>query len=556
MATNDGFHHFRSIEAISPETGQFRRASSPTYTVATRPDAVETTGGVSDAPAAHTVESGRGLGGALIRHLPFAAGRATVTQRYGDEAHPRPPPLGRLMASTDISSSIGGAVCDVMQLCPSLSRRSARCAARSGHAAVPDARPLRGGRGKRWDEASIRAVLVELLADHEVWPTCEEFAAMGAKHLREVIGRGRGAKWWAAEVGLPGGDRPRGGVRRWTEELIRATLTEFLKGRTTWPNWPEFNAAGLHAFREALRHYGGPEHWAQEMGVTLERPARPFRAPRPRPAPPPIDTWPLWTEARIASELATFLGARREWPRHAEFVEAGQKRLYQAVLRHGGTRRWARRMRVKRVKRHGGGGRLWTDDRIERELAKFLGDRDAWPASGDFEAAGKRQLLNAVRRYGGVARWAKRLGVKRRVPRRGRRSRRQRSTRPTERTRWDDARIEAAIAPLVRELGRWPTKTEFQRAGLRPALSAVYDHGGGETWRRRLGVAAKPFDGPLPTRRHWDQARVELELREFLRGRTGWPTYSEFKAAGAGALYSAVCRYGGLEQWRQRVGFD
>jgi hypothetical protein len=353
-------------------------------------------------------------------------------------------------------------------------------------------------------------------------------------------------------MGLPGGDRPRGGIRRWTEQRIRATLTEFLGTRTTWPTWPEFNAAGLHAFREALRYYGGPERWAAEMGVTLEPPARPFRAPRPRPPSPPAGTWPLWSEERIAIELAAFLGDRRDWPRHAEFVGAGHKQLYHAVLFHGGSQMWAQRMGVEWVNRHG--GRAWTDEHIERELRKFLRNRDAWPPAAVFEAARKQSLLVAVRRHGGVALWAERFGIARRKQRAGR-SRRKRQTRPTRRTRWTDARIEKAIVPLVRKLGRWPTKAEFHRAGLRSALSAVYDHGGGEAWRRHLGVEAKPFSGPLPNRQRWDEARVEAELREFCRGRTDWPTYSEFKAAGASALYSAVCRYGGLDYWRQRVGF-
>jgi hypothetical protein len=418
---------------------------------------------------------------------------------------------------------------------------------------VPDVRALRSGRGKRWDEDSIRAALDELLAGREVWPTCEEFAAIGAKHLREVIGRGRGARWWAAEMGLPGGDRPSGGVRRWNEERIRATLTEFLAGRTTWPSWSEFNAAGLHAFREALRYYGGPERWAREMGVTLEAPARPFRSPRPRPAAPAIDTWPQWTDERIASELAAFLAGRRDWPRHVEFVEADRKRLYQAILRHGGTRRWAKRMGAARVKRHGGSGRVWTDERIERELAEFLDGSDVWPTASDFVAAGKSTLLGAVRRHGGVARWAKRLAIKRPARRNGR-SRRGTKRARTAQGRWDDSRIEAAIAPLVVKLGRWPTKSEFQRAGLGSALAAVYDHGGGDTWRARLGVAAKPFDGPLPDRRRWDEGRVDVELRAFCRGRTAWPTYTEFRESGRGALYGAVCRHGGLDYWRGRVG--
>jgi hypothetical protein len=69
-------------------------------------------------------------------------------------------------------------------------------------------------RRTRWDERSIRAELSLFVAGRDVWPTYDEFVAAGHKRLRDAIGRYRGPQWWATEVGLPGGDRGRGGVRR------------------------------------------------------------------------------------------------------------------------------------------------------------------------------------------------------------------------------------------------------------------------------------------------------------------------------------------------------
>jgi hypothetical protein len=416
----------------------------------------------------------------------------------------------------------------------------------------PGVRTLGSGRGRRWDDGSIRAALTELLGEREDWPTCDEFEAMGAKYLREVIGRGRGAAWWAREMGLRGGDRPGGGVRRWTEPQIRATLTGFLRGRSTWPSWPEFNAAGLHAFREALRHYGGPERWAVEMGVTLEPPARPFRPAKSRKTTTPASDWPLWSDERIQQELQAFLAGRPDWPRHREFVEGGRKRLYTAILQHGGTERWATRMRVRRVAHPGGSGRLWTDDRIRDALAAFLEGRTHWPASTEFNAAGQQRLLAAIRRHGGTAHWTKVTAIKPRLRERERAD----SSRTAAAALWDDERIEAAIAPLVRRLGRWPTRGEFDRAGLGPARSAVYRHGGSNVWRERLGVQDGPAKAPAARARHWDERRIETELRRFCRRRRRWPTYSDFLAAGQRRLYNAASRHGGLQYWRTRLGFD
>lgn len=410
--------------------------------------------------------------------------------------------------------------------------------------------------------------LTDFLQGWEVWPTYEQFIQGGGKGLREALARIGGVQYWAKEMGLPGGDRPLGGVRHWTNDAIRAALANFFGDRPDWPSQREFDEAGLHALREALRHYGGPERWAREMSVVLApEMARSTARPRPpvaKPADKSPRKWPLWHEQRIAAELEVFLRGRYEWPRHREFVETGRKGLYQAVLSHGGTHEWARRMGVKWVKRYGGLARYWTEERVRDGLAGFLDGRGHWPTASEFVQEGESRLLRGVRSTGGVERWAAEFGLRKATPsghadarQTGRQARSPgaKNSGPTRRL-WDDERIETAIAPLVGELGRWPTKSEFQRPGLRVALSAVYDHGGSALWQKRLGVSRKPFKGPLPDSRRWTDERVETELREFCRGRTTWPGQREFQARGAAALYHAACTHGGAQLWRERLGLQ
>ncbi len=52
----------------------------------------------------------------------------------------------------------------------------------------------------------------------------------------------------------------------------------------------------------------------------------------------------------------------------------------------------------------------------------------------------------------------------------------------------------------------------------------------------------------------WTDAVIEAELREFLKGRATWPTPSEFRSAGQGALYAAATKAGGVARWRRIVG--
>lgn len=138
-----------------------------------------------------------------------------------------------------------------------------------------------------------------------------------------------------------------------------------LGGRGDWPSVQEFDTAGLHAFREALRHHGGPARWSREMGVSWSPPAggsaagegssaatRQGASTR-QGAADVRSAWPKWTEESVEAALVRFLDGRRDWPRYREFVYAGHKGLYQAVLKHGGSRAWAQRTGVAWVDRRG-----------------------------------------------------------------------------------------------------------------------------------------------------------------------------------------------------------
>lgn len=416
--------------------------------------------------------------------------------------------------------------------------------------------------GRPWDEDSIRSELTEFLDGWEVWPTYEEFVKRGAKGLRDALYRFGGVEYWAGEMGLPGGNRAPGGVRHWTDDAIRGTLAEFFGRREDWPTQREFDEAGLHALREALRHYGGPERWAKEMGVVLpDDVARSTARPRPpaEAADRPPRKWPPWDEQRIAAELERFLHGRTEWPLHREFVEAGHKQLYQAVLRNGGTDEWAHRMRVKKIERRGGKPSAWTEQRVREELAVLLDGRDTWPTTAEFEKEGQRSLLGGIAKTGGTEKWVREFGLPRARSTRDTRRRHggSKGTTPAATRRlWDEERIERTIGPLVKELGRWPTKSEFRDAGLRAALSAVYDHGGRAYWQKRLGAAPSPFNGQVRDRTRWTEQRIEKELRKLCKRRTTWPAHSEFQAKGASVLYSAICRHGGTEVWRKRLGLQ
>jgi hypothetical protein len=382
---------------------------------------------------------------------------------------------------------------------------------------------------RRWTEESIRAALSPLLKDRTTWPTYDEFISAGAKGLRDAVARIHGAEWWASEMSVAGGDRRQGGVRRWSDATIRVALTDFLGDRSAWPTHREFQRAGHGGLYEVLRFHGGARRWAEEMGVA---------APRSMRARPTSN----WTDHRVARELATFLGDRVEWPRHLEFVAAGQRGLYDAASRSGGPEIWARRMGVRYIRRRGGPPVYWAETRIRERLGILLSGRDRWPTRAEFEAVGETRLLAAIHRRGQTERWQVEFGV----------AGTPRVVAPRARARprlWTDAAITDAISPLIHALGRWPTQGEFRGAGLIPALAAVYRYGGSEHWQRQFGVTARQ----VPDRTRWTEQSIDRELRRVCRGRAEWPSPREFKDLGEMALYNAASKRGGIDKWRRRL---
>jgi hypothetical protein len=183
----------------------------------------------------------------------------------------------------------------------------------------------------------------------------------------------------------------------------------------------------------------------------------------------------------------------------------------------------------------------WTEERVRQELREFLAGRDEWPSAADFALAGRRSLRDMVYRFGGSRRWARELGVS--YPER----------RPGYAVRWTDARIRDELAPFLASRRMWPSRKEFEAAGLKPLRDALGRTGGIERWSAEFGLALP--DLRRGSHRVFDAERIEVELRRFVGDREDWPTKGEFRRAGLDSLLNAIYRHGGgTAHWADRLG--
>ena len=80
--------------------------------------------------------------------------------------------------------------------------------------------------------------------------------------------------------------------RRWTNERIRAELTDLCARQKTWPSASAFKAAGRADLYVAASRYGGIGFWAVELGFP-----RPGRAAAPQTPEPPLARKFAWAGA-------------------------------------------------------------------------------------------------------------------------------------------------------------------------------------------------------------------------------------------------------------------
>jgi len=178
--------------------------------------------------------------------------------------------------------------------------------------------------------------------------------------------------------------------RRWPKRRIEAELRAFFAGREEWPKYPDFAEEGLGRLHAQILLWGGPHYWGHKLGVKVPRGIV------------------RWNDTLLGDALAPLLRGRNTWPTREEFEEEGLGVAREAVLSGRGVAHWAKEFGIE-----DGLYRRWSEQRIERELIEFVGERDTFPLRREFQESGVNGLLHAAERHGGLSYWAERIGVRR-----------------------------------------------------------------------------------------------------------------------------------------------
>lgn len=180
----------------------------------------------------------------------------------------------------------------------------------------------------------------------------------------------------------------------WSEDRVARELEAWFAQRAfeERPTYATFVRDGRKRLHAALMRTGGPQRWAQELGVLL------------REHPPGGGL----RDDEVLPTLRSLLGKHRpqRFPTISWFERHGPRGLAAAIRRTGGIAHWAAVLNMPPPP-----GTHWTDELIESELRRVCADATRWPSRADFEAAGAASLLRGVYAGRGSRWWAQRLGL-------------------------------------------------------------------------------------------------------------------------------------------------
>jgi len=119
--------------------------------------------------------------------------------------------------------------------------------------------------------------------------------------------------------------------------------------------------------------------------------------------------------------------------------------------------------------------------------------------------------------------------------------------------RWPRARIVEELSTFLAGRSDWPPPEEFTMKGHGPLWAQVARSGGPEYWALRMGVHRPRHRQGI---RAWDPDLAQQSLREFVRGRTSFPTRDEFTERGFRGLYNWLQKHGGVGRWAGEFGLQ
>lgn len=356
-------------------------------------------------------------------------------------------------------------------------------------------------------------------------PTKCQLSEAGRRDLDNAITKNGGYIALSTKLGLLRGQRKPPGY--WAAfPNLETELRQFLASNVAIPNGgmptlKELRNANRSDIAEGVAQHGGVRIVAQRLGLQ----------PRSR-----AKLRGYWDDGdTVDTALRAFIAehGNNGMPTQRELRDAGRADLADALVRHGGLRAAAGRLGVASRKRRDFYYALFAN--VAYELYSFAGT-GAMPTTAALRQAGRTDLLSAVRRFGGSAAVARRLGLVHRA-----------RTRDSL-TEWALFRRQLlAFVDRHGTAGMMPSSRKLSNFARDDLYVAALHHGGMRVVADRLSLRVEYLQ---------EFADVAVQVLEFVHshGSLGiMPTERDLLELGRDALNVSVGKFG-YSQMAQRLG--
>jgi len=176
----------------------------------------------------------------------------------------------------------------------------------------------------------------------------------------------------------------------WNETKIISELEVLIKEFGYFPLYKELKSIGKGGLAKAISKSGGINKYHKLLNM-------------------PYNIVPIgyWTKDTIILELNKVIESIGHFPTQKELIELNKQDLVGGINRNGGLTNIKEHMGYKLDKLPNG---YWTEERCKEELQKIIDSIGYFPSQLDLSLINKTDLINAVRKHGGLVKFRDMMG--------------------------------------------------------------------------------------------------------------------------------------------------
>ena len=364
-----------------------------------------------------------------------------------------------------------------------------------------------------WTEETIIFELNIVIDKLGHFPVNNELIKMSKSGLSFAISEHGGFNYFREKMGY---DLIKKSPGYWTDETIISELKLAIEELSHFPSQTELIKIGMSDLVGAISKNSGLNCFREKMGY--------------EPLYKPVG---YWTEKTIISELKLAIDEAGHFPTSEELYNMGNGGLVNAISKNGGFNYFREKMGYDTIHKSPG---YWTEETIISELKLAIDEAGHFPTSEELNKMGIVGLVDAIATHGGLNYFREKMGH---------------DTIQKSKGYWTDEIIISELKLAIDEAGHFPINDDLRKMGKGDLAAAIDKHGGLNYFREKMG-----YDTIQKSKGYWTDETIISELKLVIEELGHFPNQKELNKMGKSDLIHAIIRNGGINYFREKMGYD